>query len=304
MIAAWGLLIWLALGAAPQERAASGADLTEAKALYAAGSYEEALAKLSAIEDLAAVDEADQYRALCLLALGRTTETEQSLESLVKRRPLFRMSEADVSPRLVTMFHAVRKRVLPETARTTYVRAKRSFDQKDFEAAAADLKILQRLLTDEDMDQAANGMTDLGMLADGFLKLAEAELATKKPAPSGASPPAVAAAAPTPARAPGTPEIYSIADADVIPAVEVSRRLPPWRPPNAAFAARELRGILRLTINEGGQVESASLAEPIGGGYDPLLLDAAKQWVFRPATKAGTPVRYSKDVPIILAPSR
>ena len=73
-------------------------DLAAAKALYASGDYEEALNNLSAIKADDSVDEVEEYRLLCLLALGRTAEAQRSLERLVTRNPLFKMSEADVSP--------------------------------------------------------------------------------------------------------------------------------------------------------------------------------------------------------------
>src|SRR4029078_13044928 len=78
--------------------------LAAAKALYATGEYETALTRLSAVGVITgdAADEIDEYRSLCLRALGRTGEAQRSLEALIVRSPLFQMSEADVSPRLVT----------------------------------------------------------------------------------------------------------------------------------------------------------------------------------------------------------
>src|SRR5438552_5238261 len=116
------LIVLLVAGQSPQL-----AELTAAKSLYASGDYEEALKKLPPASDTDVV-EADQYRALCLLALGRTKEAEQSLESLVRRRPLFKMSDTEVSPRLVTMFREVRKRLLPAAIRDLYAKARTTFD--------------------------------------------------------------------------------------------------------------------------------------------------------------------------------
>lgn len=306
MIWSWGLALALVLGSAAQATLGPSADLAAAKTLYASGSYEEALAKLATATAPETVDEADQYRALCLLALGRTTETERSLETLITRRPLFRMSETEVSPRLVTMFRTARKRLLPDVARTLYARAKSSFDRKEFAPAAADLKTLLQLLSDEDMERDSPAASDLAMLADGFLRLATAELESK-PA---TAPAAVAAAAPAPAAPPPAPEpagprepaIYTIGDLGVAPPLDLTRQLPPWRPPNAVMAAREYRGVLRLVINEQGRVDSATLPQPINSSYDPMLLSAARQWLFRPALKDGAPVKYSKDIPIVLSP--
>jgi len=89
------------------------ADLDAAKALYAKASYEEALARLSQVDDVDQINEVEQYRALCLLALGRPNDAQRSLEQIVTRAPLYTMSEADVSPRLIAMFQETRKRLLP-----------------------------------------------------------------------------------------------------------------------------------------------------------------------------------------------
>src|SRR5262245_33504058 len=124
------LLVWALLAQNPP--AVPPDDLTAARELYASGDYEQALTRLSKASDDKAADEIDKYRALCLLALGRTAETERSLQQLITRRPLFKMSETDVSPRLVTIFHDVRRRLLPGIAREMYGNAKLSFDQKKF----------------------------------------------------------------------------------------------------------------------------------------------------------------------------
>src|ERR1043166_9014585 len=97
----FALLAFVGQARAPLSAAA---DLAAAKALYASSAYEEALTRLpSTAEAGASADETNQYRALCALALGRTTEAQRALEELITRRPLFKMSEAEVSPKLVTM---------------------------------------------------------------------------------------------------------------------------------------------------------------------------------------------------------
>jgi TonB family protein len=55
-------------------------------------------------------------------------------------------------------------------------------------------------------------------------------------------------------------------------------------------------------IDEKGRVESATLLRPLIEGYDPLLLDAVRNWQFRPATKDGQPVKYVKLFTIDVSP--
>jgi tetratricopeptide (TPR) repeat protein len=283
-------------------------DLAAAKTLYASAAYEEALARLSTVNAGRNADEVDQYRALCLLALGRTPEAQRSLEQLVARQPLFKMSEADVSPRLIAMFHGVRKRLLPSAARNLYATAKITFDEKNYAVASAQFKDLLVLLADDDLAGDAAALGDLKLLGEGFLKLADVELAAAaKAAP--ATPPKTpigptgtgTAPAPTPSGQPG-PRVYSEADVDVTPPVEVVRTFPPWHPPNGMAQRVAYRGVLRLVIDERGKVESAGLVQPVSDAYDAVLVKAALTWQFRPALKNGEAVKYQKLVSFTLSP--
>src|SRR5215218_11351086 len=78
--------------------------LGAARDLYVSASYDEALGVLRRIDapTLQAADRLaiNQYRALCLLALGRTVEAEQAIERVVSLDPLYRPTETDASPRL------------------------------------------------------------------------------------------------------------------------------------------------------------------------------------------------------------
>jgi hypothetical protein len=269
-------------------------DLAAARALYASGDYETALTRLAAARTDATADEVDQYRALCLLALGRNSETEQSLRELVDRRPHYRLSEEDVSPRLVTMFHAVRKQLLPGIVKALYAKSRRTFDEKRYAEAASGLRDTLDLLADPDVGAAAESMSDIKVLAESFLKLADVEVANAKAAETAAAAAAAARAkeAAVPPPSPATPTIYSDNDSSVNPPVAVVRTLPPWRPPNAAFATRSYQGHLRVVIDETGRVESATLLRPFLPGYDIDVVEWAKKWQFRPATRAGVPVKF------------
>ena len=281
--------------------------LTEAKALYASASYEEALTRLSRAE-AANPDEVDQYRALCYLALGRTDDAERSLEQIVSRAPLYALNESEVSPRLVAMFHDVRKRLLPTTARELYSTAKTSFDAKQFALASAQLKQLLQILSDGALAGQASSMADLKMLAEGFLRLSEAEVAAAAkplppPPPPPASPPAAAGGPPAAADSAPVFRIYSAADRDIVPPLELERKLPAWVPPNPVAQRTLFRGVVEVIIDEKGAVESAVLREPVSRYYDTALLESTKTWKFRPANRGGLPVRYRMLFEIVLRPA-
>jgi TonB family protein len=277
-------------------------DLAAAKALYASGDYEEALNNLSAIKADDSVDEVEEYRSLCLLALGRTAEAQRSLERLVTRNPLFKMSEADVSPRLIAIFHDVRRRILPGTVRDLYAKAKTNFEQGKYDAAKPQFEDLMTLLADDDLAEDAASLSDLKMLSDGFLKLANAQLAAKAEAAKATPPPAPKPAATEDAPAATMADrTFGVEDKEVTPPVDVKCPMPEWHPVTPA-QMHDFRGVLRVVIAADGKVEMVSVVTPGHPAYDPLLLAAAKDWQYKPAMRDGKPVRYQKLIPFVLKP--
>jgi tetratricopeptide (TPR) repeat protein len=293
----------IGMGAQP-----SPPDLSAAKALYASASYEDALAALAKIND-EDVELVEQYRALCLLALGRTNEARQSLERMITLQPTYTISDADVSPRLVALFHEVRKQLLPTAAKKIYSNAKASFESKNYVAASAQFKAMFAILEDPDMADQAGSLADLKMLGEGFVALSESQLAAAlkpeappTPTPSAAAPsdsnPPVPSAPVSAAKS--SARIYTSFDKDVTPPIEIDRRMPPWVPANAVEQRTLTSGLIVVVIDEKGTVESVALQKSVLPGYDALLLQAAKAWQFRAARLNGQPVKYSKVYEISL----
>src|SRR5918997_434990 len=83
-------------------RVSSQETLATARGLYSAAAYEDALQVLDRLEarsqpgDRLAIH---QYRAFCLLALGRTSEAERAIETVVSTEPSYHPSSLDASPR-------------------------------------------------------------------------------------------------------------------------------------------------------------------------------------------------------------
>src|SRR5215218_3356455 len=108
----------IALAAAAPAFAQGEGQLGAAKDLYASARYDEAL---SLLNGLRASDQPDrrsveQYRSLCLLALGRASEAESAIAAVVTADPIYQPGEADASPRVRATFTEVRRRLLPEIA--------------------------------------------------------------------------------------------------------------------------------------------------------------------------------------------
>src|SRR5258708_21361635 len=91
--------------------------LSTARDLYAAAEYEDALVLLNQLQPGDhAPDERraiEQYRAYCLLALGRSADAEKAIAAVVTATPLYKPSAADASPRLRTASSDVHRRMLP-----------------------------------------------------------------------------------------------------------------------------------------------------------------------------------------------
>jgi tetratricopeptide (TPR) repeat protein len=212
----------LLLGASPLLQAA---DLAGARALYASASYEEALAMLATIETPDNLEPVNQLRALCLLALGRTREAEQSIERIILRNPGYAIQTADVSPKVVSLFRSVRQRTLPTVARSLYAEAKTSFDEQRWDAATDEFKRMLALVDDPELVEQRASLTDLRQLGEGFLKLSEAQLALMAskavPAPTSAAPAPSSAPATQVASSPPPPPVTS-ADAAKRPAPTTS----------------------------------------------------------------------------------
>ena len=103
-----------------QERGGRGItndNLGAARDLYASAAYDDALAVLNRLRSAAhppsQARTIEQYRAFCLLALGRSAEAQTAIEAVVVANPLYVPSSADVSPRVRAAFSEVRRRLLP-----------------------------------------------------------------------------------------------------------------------------------------------------------------------------------------------
>src|SRR5262245_54247853 len=83
------------------------------KTLYASAEYDKALEVVASLDSV----EAQQYKALCLLALGRQADASTAIEALVNSSPTFIPSSEDAPPRFVELVTKVRQKLLPTIAR-------------------------------------------------------------------------------------------------------------------------------------------------------------------------------------------
>jgi TonB family protein len=298
-VALW-LLIALTLMLMSVPRLVAQDLLASAKSLYESAAYDEALTTLQRLSSdragmptrtLRAVEE---YRFLCLSALGRAAEARDSMAAAITADPLYKPDASATSPRIVSTFQEVRRDVLPGLIGELYAEAKNAYERKDLKNAESGFKTVLTLIEDPDMQ---GKQTDLGTLARGFLDLTTAAIkAAEAPAPA---PAAVATKAATPA----APAPTMVKAAIITPPVALRQVVPPMPPDIARFGQMRV-GILEITIDETGKVESASFTQGIHPIYDNQVLTAARSWRYQPAMSEGVPVKFRKTIKVSMSTSQ
>jgi TonB family protein len=273
-------LLFLALVSGP---VAAQDDLERVRSLYASAAYEEALAAMPPAADAPVRTDVEQYRALCLLALGRSEEAVTAVERLVREQPTFVPPVGDTSPRLQTIFAEVRSRLLPELARRMYLASRAEYEARNHSVADAGFRRTLDLI--ESLPEGdKSGVADLRLLSTEFLALVTERLD----------------AGPAPAAAPPTRAAPLVVE--YVPPVPVSETLPPWLPPDSASARIEYVGLLRLRIGADGRVESATIIKSSHPAYDTAAVRAARSWTYTAAQRNGRSVSAQKDIQIRLLP--
>jgi TonB family protein len=131
--------------------------------------------------------------------------------------------------------------------------------------------------------------------------LTKAALAPPPPPPA---PQPVKTTPPTPVATrtsvPAEPHVYGVDDIDVKRPMVLSQPMPAWRPANPTEEKMRFSGAVELLINEDGKVMTVKLIESVHPRFDAPLLELAKTWTFKPATKDGKAVMYRYAVGVTL----
>jgi len=281
--------------------------LTKAKALYDAAHYEEALTVLAPVHE----PEARQYRALCMLALGRAQDASGEVDSLIASAPTFEPSAEDVPPRFVSLVSESKKRLLPSIARKTFAEAREQFKSGDRAEAVKKFDLVVTLASTGAFKDTSDA-DDLRTLASGFIELARASApvrpvpTTPAPAPeppkvAEATPAAPPVSKPAAARAPAratAPAPSATAPQDVSQPVAVRQTIPAI--PSSISGQGSPTASVKVEIGTDGHVVNASMQKSAHPLYDRLVLQAAREWLYTPATLNGRPVPSEKVVTIQL----
>lgn len=295
---AW-VLCALATVAPPSVEAQAQARMATAKGLYADADYDGALAELAAVAssgDASAVTyEVHHYRALCLVALGRTEEAERAMAATVEANPAFVPAASDVSPRVAGLFNEVRDRLLPQLARKRLAEARGVARDGEPGRALAAIDAAMALLNDDALASRAD-LDDLRLAAGTMRELAVAQVASAAKAPAAAAPATAPAPAPLPESA-----ITSVPTLSA--AVAIRQNMPRWNPQDEQ-ARRARTGAVRVLIDATGAVTGATMERPVHPAFDRLLIEATRTWRYRPALRDGRPIPSESVVLINLEPGR
>lgn len=275
--------------------------LTKAKALYDAANYEEALTVLEPVHE----PEAQQYKALCMLALGRAQDASGAVERLITATPTFEPSAEDVPPRFLSLVSEAKKKLLPVIARKTFSEAREQFKSGDKEQALKKFDLVVTLASSPGFKETSDA-EDLRTLASGFVELARASAVRPESPAAAEAPPAVASAPPpAPAAAPSRVSTASPAprpepaqSSDVIQPVVVRQTIPPV--PSGISGLGSPTASVRVQIGVDGRVINAAMQQASHPLYDRLVLQAARDWLYTPAMLNGRPVPSEKVVTIQL----
>jgi len=281
---------WLTVGAAAQS------DLSEAKTQYEEAAYEDALTTLTKASASTPADrvQLEQYRALCLIALGRLPEAERAVAALVDADPMYVPPTSVASPRVLAMVAEIRRKELPGVTRRVLDSGRAAYEAKDIPRAQRQFDLLLKLLDDPIMEGRPE-REDLLAVARGFSTLLVAAPAPRPPAAETerpAAPPAAAAGTP-----PAAPAVSTF-----VPASVIQESLPIWTPPNPAVARNEYNGAVKVRIGTDGRVKAATIDRPTHPAYDTALLNTARSWLYKPAMQNGTPIESERVIAVRLRP--
>jgi hypothetical protein len=190
-------------------------------------------------------------------------------DSLLMSNPLYEPNSSDLTPESMSAFRSSQRVLLPILAERGYDRAKTALAAGDVDRALTSARETAAILDRPAAQSAAHLRDDVQRI------LTAAETA----------------------RAAADEIVYTRADAGIVPPRPLSRQFPATTP-NGVPAHRV--GTLEMIIGKDGTVEFVKLHTPLNRYHERMIVSAAKAWLYRPATKAGSPVRFRLTVTINL----
>jgi TonB family protein len=291
--------------------------LSAAQALYADARYEDALKSFDALKAAGGQTPRtalaiEQGRALCLLALDRNADAQQAIETMLRLDPTFRPKDDDTSPKIRAVFRDVRRRALSGVLQEVYTRAKLAYEGKAYDEAVAGFGQALALLDDPDLVLDAGPRADMRLIAKAFEDLAKAASAPPPVPPQPGAPAPVGAAGAGGATPPGgvpsadgtrggaaAGALYDASSKDVTP--PVPERTDVRIPDSLKRSLPTGDVVVELVVSTTGTVESVTVRQSPDSVFGALVARAVMDWRYRPASRAGKPVRYRLMTKVVVS---
>jgi TonB family protein len=291
--------------------------MSAAQALYAEARYEDALKAFDALvaasgQQLRTALAIEQGRALCLLALGRGADAQQAIETMLRLDPMFKLAEDDASPKIRAVFRDARRRALAGVLQEVYERAKLAYERKAYDEAVVGFGQVLALLDDPDLVLNAGPRADMRLVAKAFEDLAKAASAPPPVPPPQAAPAPVGSVGAEGTAAPGgvpaaagsrggtaAGPLYDGASKDVT--APVPQRTDVRIPDSLKRSLPTGDVVVELVVSAAGTVESVTVRQSPDAVFGALVARAVMDWRYRPASRAGMPVRYRMMTKVVVS---
>jgi hypothetical protein len=210
-----------------------------------------------------------ERRAATLIAQGQTAEATQVFGAMLAANPLYEPKASDLTPESLTAFRSVQRQLLPQLAQRGFDRAKAALADGDVDRALTTGRETAAILQKPAAEPASNLRQPVQQLLDDALA----------------------------AKANADEIIYTRADSGVVPPRPLSRQFPATTP---IGVPPHRVGTLEMVISKEGTVEFVKLHTPLNRYHERMIVSAAKAWLYRPAVRAGKPVKFRLTVTINL----
>lgn len=293
---------------AAQDPPADLSPLVEARTLYEAAHYDEALALLEPAATMSTAPLVDQqelrfYRALCFIALDNQALAEEAIAAMIRAEPLGPV-RSDAPPKFAALHQKVRASLAKTLLMDAFTRGRDRYRGGQTGDARTDLRLALALLDDPSLPlQQDPLLADMRLITEGFLALVDTPPGSKpaQDTPAAPRPASVAIDKPIATAAASAPGTNGASGAGYVPPKIVVQPLPAFDTSATGTFLSRSEGEIEVAVAADGTVSSARMTVSLHPRLDALLVATAmSQWRYQPALRFGVPVPATLRVRVLL----